>query len=230
MIRVGLTGGIAAGKSTVAARFRELGASVVDYDDLARAVVAPGGEGLRRIVEEFGERAVGADGTLDRAWMADHVFGADAAPGARERLDAIEHPLIYQEAERIEQRLAGTGDAPGRASGENRRTDPLIVVHDVPLLAEVIDAMPFRFDHIVTVEAPVETRVARMIATRGMTRDQALARIGSQSTRAEREVIADVVIDSEQPFEQMFDAVDTLVAQWRSGCGEPSRRAMEQEV
>ena len=119
MIRVGLTGGIAAGKSTVAARFRELGASVVDYDDLARAVVAPGGEGLRRIVEEFGERAVGADGTLDRAWMADHVFGADAAPGARERLDAIEHPLIYQEAERIEQRLAGTGDAPGRASGES---------------------------------------------------------------------------------------------------------------
>ncbi|WP_288240852.1 dephospho-CoA kinase [uncultured Bifidobacterium sp.] len=222
MIRVGLTGGIAAGKSTVAARFRELGVSVVDYDDLARAVVAPGGEGLRRIVEEFGERAVGADGTLDRAWMADHVFGADAAPGARERLDAIEHPLIYQEAERIEQRLAGTG--------EGRRADPLIVVHDVPLLAEVIDAMPFRFDHIVTVEAPVETRVARMIATRGMTRDQALARIGSQSTRAEREVIADVVIDSEQPFEQMFDAVDMLVAQWRSDCGNTSRRAVEQEA
>ena len=105
LIRVGLTGGIAAGKSTVAARMRALGVPVIDYDELARVVVAPGSAGLRRIVEEFGVRALGRDGALDRAWLAEHVFGANAAPGARERLDAIEHPLIYEEAARIEWRL-----------------------------------------------------------------------------------------------------------------------------
>ena len=103
-------------------------------------------------------------------------------------------------------------------------------VHDVPLLAEVIGAMPFRFDHIVTVEASERTRIERMMTARGMTRRQAEDRIRHQSSRAQREAIADAVIDSEQPFEQMFDAVDMLVAQWRSECGNTSRRAVEQEV
>lgn len=224
LVRVGLTGGIAAGKSTVAARMRALGVPVIDYDELARVVVAPGSAGLRRIVEEFGVRALGRDGALDRAWLAEHVFGANAAPGARERLDAIEHPLIYEEAARIERQLsAGEG-------GDAGAPDAALVVHDVPLLAEVIGAMPFRFDHIVTVEASERTRIERMMTARGMTRRQAEDRIRHQSSRAQREAIADAVIDSEQPFEQMFDAVDMLVAQWRSECGNTSRRAVEQEA
>lgn len=222
LIRVGLTGGIAAGKSTVAARMRTLGVPVIDYDELARLVVAPGGPGLERIVEAFGIEALGEDGTLDRVWMADHVFGAHAEPGARERLDAIEHPLIYDQAARIEQQL--------RSCDDTDVSETLLVVHDVPLLAEVVDTMPFRFDHIVTVEAAEDTRIDRMVTGRGMTREQAEGRIRHQSSRAQREAIADVVIDSEQPFEQMFDAVDTMVAQWRSESRDVSRRAAEREV
>ena len=102
-MRIGLTGGIAAGKSTVSARLAELGACVIDYDMLARKVVEPGGAALPRIVETFGGQVLRADGTLDRAWLAEHVFGPFAEPGSRERLDSIEHPLIYREAERLEQ-------------------------------------------------------------------------------------------------------------------------------
>lgn len=202
-MRIGLTGGIAAGKSTVAGRLRELGVPVIDYDELARQVVAPGGEGLRRIVAEFGPGCLTPDGGLDRAWMAEHVFGPQAAPGARERLDAIEHPMIYARAAALERELAGDGR--GTA----------LVVHDVPLLAEVIGAIPFRFDHIVTVEAPEQVRVERMIRTRGMTREQAWDRIRHQSDRSGREAVADEVVDATQPIEQMFEHVDTLVARWR---------------
>ncbi|RSX56958.1 dephospho-CoA kinase [Bifidobacterium samirii] len=204
MIRIGLTGGIAAGKSTVSARLRELGAAIVDYDALAHAVVAPGGAALPAIVAAFGPDALTADGTLDRAWMAGHVFGAHAEPGARERLDAIEHPLIYRAA----------------ADVESAHPDAAVVVHDVPLLAEVIDAMPFRFDHVVTVEAPEDVRIARMTATRGMTRGQAADRIRHQSTRAERESIADAVVDSTQPLERMFEAVDRMYRQWEAEAAE----------
>lgn len=211
IIRIGLTGGIAAGKSTVAGHLRESGVAVVDYDELARRVVEPGGEGLRRIAAEFGPGCIGADGRLDRAWMAERVFGPDAAPDARERLDAIEHPLIYAEAARAERGLVAVG-----CGG--------VVVHDVPLLAEVLGDMPFAFDHIVTVEAPERTRVERMMATRGMTRGQAEGRIRHQSTRAEREAVADVVIDSTRPMEQMFESIDTLVARWR-GEAERARQA-----
>lgn len=200
MIRVGLTGGIAAGKSTVAARLRELGAAVVDYDELARRVVAQGSEGLARIAAEFGPDALAEDGGLDRAWMAAHVFGADAPDGARERLDAIEHPLIYALAADDEERAAAAGAA--------------VVVHDVPLLAEVIDSMPFRFDRIVTVEAPEEVRVARMMGERGMSREQALGRIRHQSSEAERRAVASDVIDSTQPIEQMFDGVARMYRTW----------------
>lgn len=213
VIRIGLTGGIAAGKSTVAARMRADGALHIDYDALAREVVSPGGAALPAIVREFGEAAVAADGTLNRAWVAEHVFGRNVGPGARERLDAIEHPLIYAAAERMEREYAAA--AAMRDSGDGVGEHGPIVVHDVPLLAEVIDDIPFRFDHIVTVEAPVETRIARMIATRGMTREQAEARIRHQSTRGQREAIADIVIDSTQPLERMFEQVDRLVGGWK---------------
>ncbi|MCH4209179.1 MAG: dephospho-CoA kinase [Bifidobacterium sp.] len=245
-MRIGLTGGIAAGKSTVAGHLKDLGLLVIDYDDLARQVVAPGGEGLKRIALEFGNGSITAEGQLDRAWMADHVFGEQAAPGARERLDAIEHPLIYEAARRIEQSLEcgerEAGDESEReashmgihetgAIGEGVKVggdgfddedqgvhEPKmqsIVVHDVPLLSEVIDAMPFSFAHIVSVEAPAETRIARMVGARDMTRVQALARIRHQSSEAERRALADAVIDASQPIERMFEHVDMLVAQWR---------------
>ncbi len=200
MLRIGLTGGIAAGKSTIAQHLQAQGVLVIDYDELARRIVQPGTEGMRLIRQEFGEHAVNSDGGLNRAWMADHVFGVNAEPGARERLDAIEHPLIYQEAMRIENELAEAD----------------VIVHDIPLLAEVITGIPFHFDQIVTVEAPCEVRIERMITTRSMTREQAEARVHSQSTRTEREAIADVVIDATRPIEQMFDSVDRLIEQWRT--------------
>ena len=200
VMRIGLTGGIAAGKSTAAARLRALGALHIDYDALARLVVQPGGAALPSIAEAFGPQALLDDGTLNRAWIAEHVFGRAAQPGARERLDAIEHPLIYREAARIE-----------AAHPEAR-----IIVHDVPLLAEVLakGEIPFAFDHIITVEAPIEERIHRMIAERGMTHEQAEDRIRNQSSQAEREAIADIVIDTSQPMSRTCAIINTLYDRW----------------
>lgn len=199
-MRIGLTGGIAAGKSMAAAYFRQLGALHIDYDALAHEVVRPGGEALPKIAEEFGPQSLNADGTLNRLWIADHVFGHAAVSGARERLDAIEHPLIYDEAARIE-----------AAHPEAR-----MIVHDVPLLAEVMakGEIPFIFDHIITVEAPTEERIRRMVTERGMTREQAEDRIRHQSSRAEREAIADVVIDTAQPVDRTRATIETLYHHW----------------
>ncbi len=197
-MRIGLTGGIASGKSTIAARFAHLGAYVIDYDAIARTVVAPGGKALPSIVAEFGSDVLNSDGTLNRAWLAEQVFGQQAEPGARERLDAIEHPLIYREVARL----------------ENAQEKSRIVVHDIPLLAEVIDEIPFAFDHIVTVEAPEGERIKRMMNTRDMSRQQALDRICHQSTQAQRQAIADTIIDSAQPMASMLQAVDRLYEQW----------------
>ncbi|WP_348519422.1 dephospho-CoA kinase [Bifidobacterium sp. ESL0704] len=243
-MRIGLTGGIAAGKSTVAAHLQELGAYLIDYDQLARQVVEPGSEGIRRIAEEFGQQAIRSDGSLNRQWVAEHVFSPQAAPDAKQRLDDIEHPLIYRRAQELEQGIAGKSetntdvhgndgigecedfrnsrnpDSAGNVdeshtvSGKKPFPNP-VIVHDVPLLAEVIDTIPFTFDHILTVEAPEETRIRRMMATRAMSREQAVGRIRHQSSRAQREAIADVVIDSTQTIEQMFERLDMLFAQWQ---------------
>ena len=182
-IRIGLTGGIAAGKSTVSAHLCDLGAFVIDYDELAREVVAPGSEGLRRIVDSFGADALDERGELNRAWMAEQVFSGQLAL-RREREAMAANPQA-------------------------------VIVHDVPLLAEVIDDMPVRFDHIVTVEAPEDMRVRRMMATRNMSEEQAWARVGHQSSARERMAIADVVIDATHNIERMFEDVDRLYAQWR---------------
>ena len=209
MMRIGLTGGIAAGKSTVAARWSELGALHIDYDALARRVVEPGGVALPEIAKEFGPHALNADGTLNRSWVADHIFGKAADTGARERLDAIEHPLIYDEARWLEANAAAAAERDGNGA-------LLIVVHDVPLLAEVIDTIPFEFDQIVTVEAPVCMRLDRLIENRGMTVEQAEDRIRSQSSEEERRAIADVVIDSTQPLPDMLAQADALYRQWEA--------------
>jgi dephospho-CoA kinase len=198
MMRIGLTGGIASGKSTVAARLCELGALHIDYDALARQVVEPGGVALPRIEAEFGPDALASDGTLNRPWIAEHVFGQHAEPGARERLDAIEHPLIYAQA----------------AIAERRHPEAKVIVHDVPLLAEVIGTIPFAFDHVVTVEAAESVRINRMVEQRGMSRQQAEDRIRHQPGEAQRGAIADVVIDSTRPLAEMLAQVERLYAQW----------------
>ncbi len=190
MLRVGLTGGAGAGKSTVAARLRELGAVVIDADALAREVLEPGSDGLRQVVAAFGEQVLRPDGSLDRAALAAVVF---ADPERRRELEAITHPRI---AARTSERLAA---APADA----------VVVHDVPLLVE--KALAPAYDLVVVVDAPVERRVERLVG-RGLAEADARARIAAQATRAEREAVADVWLDNDGSVADLVAAVDVL---WR---------------
>ncbi|KFF31196.1 dephospho-CoA kinase [Bifidobacterium bombi] len=202
-MRLALTGGIAAGKSTVAAHLGERGVLVIDYDSLARQVVRPGTVALERITDEFGPDVLTPDGSLDRSALSELVFGHRAARDAKRRLDGIEHPFIFDLAQRYEKDWLS-----------QHRGNGYVILHDVPLLAEVLDDIPFTFDHVITVEAPEELRVRRMVESRGMSPDQAWARIRHQSSQAERERIADAVVDGSKPLEQMFECVDMLVEQW----------------
>ena len=145
-LHIGLTGGIASGKSTVAAELASLGAVVVDADALARSAVAPGTEGLARVREAFGPDAVAADGTMDRAAVAALVFDD---PAARERLNAIIHPLVRAEGRRLV-----------REAGRDA-----VVVQDVPLLVETGQADAY--DLVLVVQADPGERVARMVRDRG---------------------------------------------------------------
>ncbi|MFC7724486.1 dephospho-CoA kinase [Nocardioides sp. GCM10028917] len=174
-VRVGLTGGIASGKSTVSAVLAELGAVVVDADLIAREVVARGTPGLAAVVEEFGPDLLTPDGDLDRPAMGALVF---ADPDARRRLEAIIHPLVHRRSAELE------AAAPAHA----------VVVHDIPLLAEVGRAGSF--DAVVVVDAPAELQVQRMVEDRGWTREDAEARIAAQATREERLAIATHVVDN----------------------------------
>lgn len=194
---IGLTGGIASGKSLVSARLRELGAVVVDADVLAREAVEPGSPGLGRIVEAFGSGILRADGSLDRPALGALVFGD---PERLAVLNAIVHPEV--------QRLATAAfEAAGRA-------DPrAIVVYDVPLLAENADRLAPQFDEIVVVTADAEERVRRMVEQRGMTEAEARSRIASQATEAERLALADRVIDNSGSRDATLRQVDEL---WRA--------------
>jgi len=179
MLRVGLTGGIGSGKSAVSARLAALGAVVLDGDTAARAVVEPGTPGLARIVDAFGPGMLTPDGTLDRPKLAAIVFSDDAA---REKLNAITHPLIqaYLHAAEVAAVAAGGPDT--------------IVVHDIPLLAEGQRAEVFNI--VVVVDVPAEVQVERLTSQRGMTEEQARARMAAQATREQRLAIADLVIDN----------------------------------
>ncbi|TKV28069.1 dephospho-CoA kinase [Arthrobacter sp. NamB2] len=189
MLRIGLTGGIAAGKSVVARRFGELGAVVVDSDLLARAVVAPGTDGLAEIVEAFGSGILAADGTLDRPALGRLVF-VDAA--ARERLNAIVHPRVRRgAAELIEQ-------APGDA----------VVVEDIPLLVETGQAA--RFHLVVVVDAPDALRIERMVHERGMERPDAEQRIAAQASRDQRLREADAVLPNDRRLDDLLASTDAL--------------------
>ncbi|AEH09554.1 MULTISPECIES: dephospho-CoA kinase [Protofrankia] len=190
MLRVGLTGGIGAGKSAVARLLAGHGAVVIDADQLAREVVAPGTPGLRAVVEQFGSHLLGADGALDRAALGAVVF---ADPDARRRLEAITHPLVgAQAAERMAQ-------APADA----------VVVYDVPLLVEA--GLADRYDVVVVVEAPLEVRLARL-AGRGLPPEQAQARIANQADDAARRAVADILVDNGGSLEDLRARVDEVWA------------------
>lgn len=191
MLSVGLTGGIGAGKSTAAREFERLGAVVIDADDVARAVVEPGTPGLAAVVAEFGPGVLRADGSLDRPALARIVFGDD---GARSRLEAITHPLVAEESARR-----------ARAAGERA-----IVVHDVPLIVE--KGLAGRYDVVVVVGASEEVRMARLIAQRGMTPEDARARIRAQADDGARRAVADVWLDNSGTEEDLREAVRRL---WR---------------
>ena len=187
MIRVGLSGGIGSGKSTVARALARRGAIVVDADRIAREVVEPGQPGLAAVVERFGAGVVDGEGRLDRPALAALVFGDDAA---RADLNAIVHPLVAAETAR---RIAA---APPDA----------VVVIDVPLLVE---AARSGYDLVVITEAPEAVRLERLVA-RGMSPDDARRRMAAQASDADRRKVADVVLDnsgSEEDLEAQIDAL-----------------------
>ena len=178
MLVVGLTGGIGSGKSEVAKRLAALGAVLVDADAIAREVVAPGTPGLQHVVAEFGEAVLGPDGALDRERMAAVVFGDD---GARQRLNAIVHPLV---GAAMVQRTVRAGEHDPHA----------VVVNDVPLLAD--GGLRDRYDVVVVVDVDPDTQLRRLVEVRGMTAEDARARMAVQASREQRLAIADIVIDN----------------------------------
>lgn len=192
MLTVGLTGGIGSGKSEVARMLAGYGAVVVDADALARDALAPGTRGLAQVVEEFGTDVLAADGSLDRARLAERVFGDDAA---RARLEAIVHPVVgARSAELI---AAAPADA--------------VVVYDVPLLAE--KGLADAYDLVVVVEAPKEVRVQRVVQARGMRADDVRARIAAQATPEQRAAVADVVLDNGGTRDELEAQVGELWAE-----------------
>ncbi|MFU0550179.1 dephospho-CoA kinase [Gardnerella piotii] len=220
MMRIAVTGGIAAGKSTVVNHLRSLGAFVIDYDVLARKVVEPGSVVLQQIVSIFGENAVKNDGSLNREFIAKRVFGnSDESCENRKKIESLIHPAIYDCAKTLESEYRNEykNEYVNKISKENCSALGAlssIIVHDIPLLAQVIDSIPFSFDYIITVEAPKDVRIARMISERKMSQNQAQQRINNQVEEIERKKIADFVVDSTKPMEVMLKSVDSKIKTW----------------
>lgn len=209
MQRIGLTGGIAAGKSVAARRLAELGAVVVDADALAREAVAPGTAGLDAVVEAFGAEVLASDGALDRGALARLVFGDDER---RRALEAIVHPVVRRlSAER--EAAAATAD-PGA-----------VVVHDIPLLVETGQADTFHL--VVVVHAPALLRVERLVRLRGMSREDAEARVAAQAGDDERIAVADVVLDGSRTDADLRAQVDEL---WDRLCTERTQERAAEEA
>jgi dephospho-CoA kinase len=205
VLRVGLTGGIGSGKSTVATLLSRRGAVVNDADRIAREVVEPGTPGLAAVVAAFGKSLLAADGSLDRPALAAVVF---ADPEARARLDGIVHPLVRRRAAEL---ISGL-------------PDDAVVVNDVPLLVETGQAGSY--DLVVVVETDPGTRVARLVE-RGLTEEDARARIAAQATDEQRRAVADVVLDNRGTPEELAAQVDRLwadrIAPAVATRGEPGR-------
>ena len=189
-----MTGGIGSGKSEVTGLFAELGAVVIDADRLAREVVAKGTSGLEEIVRTFGPDLVGPDGELDRLTMGRRVF---ADPTARTQLEAIIHPRVRQRADEIERSVPA--DA--------------VVVHDIPLLVETGQAG--RFDAVIVVDVPEDLQIERLRQGRGMTEEDARARLEAQAGREERLAVADFVIDNTGKLEDLRPRVAEVFEELR---------------
>lgn len=189
MLRIGLTGGIAAGKSLAAQRLVQLGATLIDADAIAREVVEPGTEGLRAVADAFGSGVLNDDGGLDRAALGAMIFDD---PSQRERLNGIVHPLVRSRAKEL-------SDAAGQEA---------IVVQDIPLLVETGQSTSFHL--VLVIDAPEEERLRRMVDERGMSEPDARSRIAAQATPAERHAAADVVLDNTGRPEDLLSALDQL--------------------
>jgi len=196
MYLIGLTGGIASGKSVVAKRLAERGAVVVDADVLAREVVEPG------------TPVIADDGGLDRAALGAVIF---SDPAERLALNAITHPAIWKRAREL------------FAAAESENPDA-VVVYDVPLLAEAAADRPIRFDLVVVVNASAETRLERLVELRGLSEEEARRRISSQASDAERLAMADVVIDSDGALEATLAQADDLYRRITERVSEADRK------
>ncbi|MFE5965237.1 dephospho-CoA kinase [Streptomyces sp. NPDC056463] len=197
MLKVGLTGGIGAGKSEVSRLLVSYGAVLIDADKIAREVVEPGTPGLAAVVEAFGAEILTGEGGLDRPKLGSIVF---ADPDRLATLNAIVHPLVGARSAELES-AAGPDD---------------VVVHDVPLLAE--NGLAPLYDLVVVVDASPETQLDRLVRLRGMAESEARARMAAQATRAQRRAIAGLVIDNDGPL-------DALEPQVRKVWDELTRRA-----
>ncbi len=200
MLRVGLTGGIGAGKSEVSRRLAAQGAVVIDADAVAREVVAPGTPGLAEVSAAFGPEVLSPDGSLDRTLLGEVVF-ADAA--ARGKLNAIIHPRVAQRMAELEQ-AAGQG---------------AIVVHDVPLITE--NGLASSYDIVVVVDVPPRVQLERLTRHRALTREQAKARIAAQASRDQRLAVAGIVIDNSGSLAELDRQVGELWAELRRHANAP---------
>ncbi|MEU4952207.1 dephospho-CoA kinase [Streptomyces lavendulae] len=200
MLKVGLTGGIGAGKSEVSRLLAGYGAVVVDADRIAREVVEPGTPGLAAVVRAFGDSVLTADGSLDRPALGAVVF---ADQERLRTLNAIVHPLVGARSAELE-----------RAAGPDA-----IVVHDVPLLAE--NGLAPLYDLVVVVDAAPATQLARLTALRGMTEDEARARMAAQATREQRLAVATLVIDNDGPLEALEPQVRAVWKELVARAAEP---------
>jgi len=188
MVRVGLTGGIASGKSLVAAELAARGALIIDADVLAREVVKPGTPALAAIVERFGRQLL-TDGQLDRSRLGEVVF---ADPLARRDLERIVHPAVRARAMELERAAEGA----------------VVVVHVIPLLVET--GQQQNFDFVVTVDVDQETQIQRLMARNGFSRAEAQSRIAAQATREDRRAAADVVLDNAGTLAHLRDQIAAL--------------------
>jgi dephospho-CoA kinase len=193
MYLVGLTGGIASGKSTVANHWVSLGAIQIDADEIARNVVEPGSLGLSQVAAEFGQEILNDDGSLNRKALGERVF---SNPDLRVKLESILHPLIQKETKRLLSEQGSTS----------------MVVYNVPLLVEAKVDLPF--DRVVTVEAPLEEQVNRLTKIRGMEAEHAISRIKSQATPAQRANRADFILNSNQDLSLLLKDAGKLWLQF----------------
>lgn len=192
MLKVGLTGGIGAGKSEVSRMLAGYGAVLIDADRIAREVVEPGTPGLDAVVGEFGTGVLTPEGALDRPKLGSVVFSDGERLAA---LNAIVHPLVGARSAELE-----------RAAGPDS-----VVVHDVPLLTE--NSLAPLYDLVIVVDAAPETQLDRLVRLRGMTEQEARARMAAQATREQRRAVADLVIDNDGPIEALEPQVREIWAE-----------------